>query len=168
MLTYALVDRGTVAITGLDQQTNDKAKFEGQYYSDKLPGFSVAGDAAIRDRQVGIAAAEPSAQPTPRSRIGPPTTGPPWALPDSSRPATAVLLVFWGRELGCLPRSGVLDRPRLRTGDPGLRLRHARLRPPGVCVRPVRVVFSAVEARTAPRRLVASVRSPASWRPTRP
>ena len=25
MLTYALVDRGTVAITGLDRQTNDKA-----------------------------------------------------------------------------------------------------------------------------------------------
>ena len=41
MLTYALVDRGTVAITGLEQQTNDKAFFEGQYYSDKFPGFSL-------------------------------------------------------------------------------------------------------------------------------
>ena len=62
MLTYALVDRGTVAITGLEQQTNDKAKFEGQYYSDKLPGFSVAGDCSVRDRQGGPATAEPSAQ----------------------------------------------------------------------------------------------------------
>jgi hypothetical protein len=39
MLTYALVDRGSVAITGLEQQTGDKAYFHGQYYSDKFPGF---------------------------------------------------------------------------------------------------------------------------------
>jgi hypothetical protein len=39
MLTYALVDRGTVAITGLDQQTGDKAYFRGEFYSDKLPGY---------------------------------------------------------------------------------------------------------------------------------
>jgi hypothetical protein len=39
MLTYAIVDRGTVTITGLDRQTEDKAWFRGQYYSDKLPGY---------------------------------------------------------------------------------------------------------------------------------
>jgi hypothetical protein len=39
MLTYAMVDRGTVSITGLDQQTGDKAKYRGQFYSDKLPGY---------------------------------------------------------------------------------------------------------------------------------
>jgi hypothetical protein len=39
MLTYAIVDRGTVTITGLDRQTEDKAFFQGQYYSDKLPGY---------------------------------------------------------------------------------------------------------------------------------
>ena len=39
MLTYAMVDRGTVEITGLDQQTGDKAEFEGRFYSDKLPGY---------------------------------------------------------------------------------------------------------------------------------
>ena len=39
MLTYAIVDRGTVTITGLDKQTGDKAFFHGQYYSDKLPGY---------------------------------------------------------------------------------------------------------------------------------
>ncbi len=39
MLTYSLVDRGTVVITGLEEQTGDKARFQGEYYSDKLPGF---------------------------------------------------------------------------------------------------------------------------------
>jgi hypothetical protein len=39
MLTYAMVDRGTVVIDGLDQQTGDKALFQGHYYSDKLPGY---------------------------------------------------------------------------------------------------------------------------------
>jgi hypothetical protein len=39
MLTYSFVDRCTVSISGLDKQTGDKAKFHGQYYSDKLPGY---------------------------------------------------------------------------------------------------------------------------------
>ena len=39
MLTYSVVDRWTVSISGLDRQTGDKAKFHGQYYSDKLPGY---------------------------------------------------------------------------------------------------------------------------------
>lgn len=39
MLTYALVDRDTLSISGLDQQTGDKAYFRGKYYSDKLPGY---------------------------------------------------------------------------------------------------------------------------------
>jgi hypothetical protein len=41
MLTYALVDRGTVVITGLEQQTEDIAWFRGEFYSDKLPGYPV-------------------------------------------------------------------------------------------------------------------------------
>jgi hypothetical protein len=40
MLTYALVDRGTIRLNGLDQQTGDKAYVDGRYYTDKLPGFS--------------------------------------------------------------------------------------------------------------------------------
>ena len=40
MLTYAMVDRGTVSISGLDRQTGDKAELAGRYYSDKLPGYS--------------------------------------------------------------------------------------------------------------------------------
>jgi hypothetical protein len=39
MLTYAMVDRGTVEITGLDVHTGDKALLRGRYYSDKLPGY---------------------------------------------------------------------------------------------------------------------------------
>ncbi len=39
MLTYAMVDRATVEITGLDRQTGDKALLRGRYYSDKLPGY---------------------------------------------------------------------------------------------------------------------------------
>ncbi len=39
MLTYAVVDRGTVCLDGLDRQTGDIAKLRGRYYCDKLPGF---------------------------------------------------------------------------------------------------------------------------------
>ncbi|CAN5888182.1 hypothetical protein BH23PLA1_BH23PLA1_04620 [soil metagenome] len=41
MLTYALVDRGTIVLDGLEDQTRDIAFFEGRYYTDKLPGFSI-------------------------------------------------------------------------------------------------------------------------------
>ncbi len=49
MLTYALVDRGTIRIDGLEDQTGDKAYFRGHYYTDKLPGFSLlaAGPYAV-------------------------------------------------------------------------------------------------------------------------
>ncbi len=40
MLTYSLVDRGTVRIDGLEDQTGDRAAFGGHSYSDKLPGYS--------------------------------------------------------------------------------------------------------------------------------
>jgi hypothetical protein len=41
MLTYAVVDRGTICLDGLDRQTNDIAHYRGHYYCDKLPGFSL-------------------------------------------------------------------------------------------------------------------------------
>ena len=41
MLTYAIVDRGTIRLDGLEDQTGDKAFYKGHYYSDKLPGFSI-------------------------------------------------------------------------------------------------------------------------------
>src|SRR5215218_8725908 len=41
MLTYALVDRGTVSISGLEDQTHDRAYVRGQFYTDKMPGYSL-------------------------------------------------------------------------------------------------------------------------------
>ena len=41
MLTYALVDRGTLSIDGLENQTRDLARYRGHYFSDKTPGLSL-------------------------------------------------------------------------------------------------------------------------------
>ena len=41
MLTYALADRGTVQINGLEDHTRDRARVGDRYYSDKLPGYSL-------------------------------------------------------------------------------------------------------------------------------
>ena len=43
MLTYAWVDRGTISIDGLEDQTHDIALRAGHYYTDKTPGFSLMG-----------------------------------------------------------------------------------------------------------------------------
>lgn len=40
MLTYSLVDRGTIRIDGLENQTGDRSLYRGHSYSDKLPGYS--------------------------------------------------------------------------------------------------------------------------------
>jgi len=39
MLTYAIVDQGRLSIDGLENQTGDRARYQGHYYSDKLPGY---------------------------------------------------------------------------------------------------------------------------------
>ncbi|MBI1325234.1 hypothetical protein GC170_18875 [bacterium] len=41
MLVYALGDRGSLSIDGLDKQTGDLAFKDGHYYSDKAPGYSL-------------------------------------------------------------------------------------------------------------------------------
>lgn len=41
MLVYALGDRGTVSIDGLQRQTGDLAFKDGHYFCDKAPGFSL-------------------------------------------------------------------------------------------------------------------------------
>ena len=43
MLTYAVVDRGTISIDGLEQQTGDLALVDRHYYTDKFPGVSALG-----------------------------------------------------------------------------------------------------------------------------
>jgi 4-amino-4-deoxy-L-arabinose transferase-like glycosyltransferase len=107
MLTYALVDRGTVAITGLDRQTNDKAKFEGQYYSDKLPGLPLLATVPYAiARSVLRLPSHPLNQ-----AAFPYWAADYWATLGTSglfTAGTAVLLVMWGRELGCSPRTACL------------------------------------------------------------
>lgn len=85
MLTYSIVDRGTVLLDGLDQQTGDIAKFHGRYYSDKLPGYSLLATLPYALAKRGSA--------FPRTRgmsrawpIGRPTTGQPSERRGSSPP----------------------------------------------------------------------------------
>jgi hypothetical protein len=100
MLTYAIVDRHTVSINGLEGQTGDKAAIGHQYYSDKLPGFSLLAAAPY--------AAAKWILRLPSHPLG--------TRPKDYWPAdyyatlgtsgvltggTAVLLVLWALELGC-------------------------------------------------------------------
>ncbi len=100
MLTYALVDRGTVQITGLEQQTEDKARFQGQYYSDKPPGFSLL--ATVPYSIVRWVFRFP---PHPLYRRPFPYWAPDyWVTLWTSglfTAATGALLVYWSRCLGC-------------------------------------------------------------------
>ena len=41
MLTYAMIDHGTISIDGLEDQTHDIAFYQGHNYTDKTPGFSL-------------------------------------------------------------------------------------------------------------------------------
>jgi hypothetical protein len=107
MLTYALVDRGTVAISGLDQQTNDKARFQGQYYSDKLPGLPLL---ATVPYALGKLILRLPSHPLdrPAFKYWPADY---WVTLGTSGVLTAgtgFLLVSWARELGCRPLRAVL------------------------------------------------------------
>jgi hypothetical protein len=107
MLTYSLVDRGTVAITGLDSQTGDKARFQGQYYSDKLPGFSLLGTVPyfVSKQVIGF----PS-HPL-NKRAFPYWAADYWVTLFTSGLLTActgALLVCWSRCLGCRPSRAAL------------------------------------------------------------
>jgi hypothetical protein len=60
MLTYAIVDLGTVSIDGLEDHTRDRARVDGHFYSDKSPGMSLAGVPAYAAiRALGITPAHP-------------------------------------------------------------------------------------------------------------
>lgn len=107
MLTYSIVDRGTVAITGLEQQTNDRARFEGRYYSDKLPGFPLLATVPYSlARLVFRLPAHPLDQPA-----FPYWAADYWATLGTSgllTAGTAVLLILWARDLGCSARRACL------------------------------------------------------------
>jgi hypothetical protein len=108
MLTYSIVDRGTVSITGLDVETKDIAKVEGQYYSDKLPGFSLLATAPYALAKLMLRL--PS-HPLNNPKAIPHWAGDYWATLGTSgllTAGTAVLLVLWSRELGCSTRRASL------------------------------------------------------------
>jgi hypothetical protein len=107
MLTYALVDRGTVAITGLENQTHDRARFQGQYYSDKLPGFPVL--ASIPYSLSKLVLGLPS-HPLNEAALKY-WAADYWITLGTSgvlTAGTAVLLYLWGRDLGCRRMQAVL------------------------------------------------------------
>jgi hypothetical protein len=101
MLTYALVDRGTVIITGLEGQTGDRAKFQGQYYSDKLPGFPLLGTVPYGVSKLVLGfPSHPLREPEARAYWGADY----WVTLFTSglfTAATGALLVYWSRCLGC-------------------------------------------------------------------
>jgi len=107
MLTYAMVDQGTIAITDLHQQTEDKAIFHGAYYCDKLPGFSLLATLPY------IAAKSILRLPPHPLKL---PAFPYWAadywitLGTSGllTACTSVLLVLWAGELGCSRRQAAL------------------------------------------------------------
>jgi hypothetical protein len=107
MLTYSIVDRGTITIDGLAKQTGDKAFFGGHYYTDKLPGFSLlaTGPYLVARCVFGLP--------------GHPLNGEAlaywpadyWVTLGTSALATALtgaLLVSLARDLGCGPRQAAL------------------------------------------------------------
>jgi hypothetical protein len=107
MLTYALVDRGAVAINGLEAQTLDRALFRGQYYSDKPPGYSLL---AALPYALGRAVFRLPAHPLDRGAF-PYWPADYWVTLFTSgllTALTAVLLVIWARDLGCPPCKAAL------------------------------------------------------------
>src|SRR5262249_21836966 len=107
MLTYAVVDRGTVTIDGTEEQTHDRAFSNGHYYSDKLPGYSLIATApyALSRLALGL-------PPHPLKVSGlahwPADY---WVVLGTSgllTAFTAALLVGLARDMGCGPRRSAL------------------------------------------------------------
>ena len=107
ILTYAIVDRGTVCLDGLERQTGDIAFYQGHYYCDKLPGFSLL--AAV---PYGLARAVFGFPAHPlRSKEMDFWPADYWVTLCTSglfTALTAVLLVRLARQLGCSPRRAAL------------------------------------------------------------
>ena len=157
ILTYAMVDRGTVCLDGLDRQTGDIASFQGHYYCDKLPGFSLL--AATVPYASGPAG--PGLPPHPLERAGHGLLA--GRLLGHAGHLRAVHGLHGGAPGAAGARPGLLAAGRgargtgLRPGHAGLRLRDARLRPSALGVRPPRGVLPALEPgdrHAKPARLV--------------
>lgn len=107
MLTYAIVDRGTLSIDGLNDQTGDLSRFRGHYYSDKLPGYPLLATVPYVVLRYGS-----HFPPHPLGREGIPYwPADYWVTLATSglfTAGTAVLLIWLARALGCGPRSAAL------------------------------------------------------------
>ncbi len=107
ILTYAMVDRGTVCLDGLEHQTGDIAFFQSHYYCDKLPGFSLVALAPYSLARVVFGFPAHPVQ-TKAKDYWPADY---WITLGTSglfTAITAVLLVRLARDLGCTPRCGAL------------------------------------------------------------
>lgn len=107
MLVYALGDRGTIELNGLEKQTGDAAFDRGRYFTDKQPGYSIA---ALPAYVLGKFAF--GLPPHPLGRAGfahwPADY---WVTLATSGLATAwtgALLTWLAMRLGCGPRRAVL------------------------------------------------------------
>lgn len=102
MLVYSTVDRGTVDITGLEQQTGDRAWSQGRYYSDKLPGYPLLAAPVYAGAKILFGL--PS-HPLDRPAF-PYWPADYWVTLLTSglfTAAVAGLIVVWAGELGCRP-----------------------------------------------------------------
>jgi hypothetical protein len=109
MLTYSLVDRGTVRINGLEDHTGDRARIGDRYYTDKQPGLSLLGVPAYAAARHVF-----GSPPHPVDRKGPEFpywAGDYWVTLATSGVLTALcgaLLTVMATGLGCGPRVAVL------------------------------------------------------------
>ena len=107
MLTYSLVDRGTIRIDGLEGQTGDRARFEGHSYTDKLPGYPLLATPAYAAAKAlrGLPDHPLNAKGIPHWEADY------WTTLLTSGLATALLgalLASWAGDLGCGPWRCVL------------------------------------------------------------
>jgi hypothetical protein len=107
MLTYALVDRATLSIDGLDDQTRDIARYQGHFYSDKTPGYSLLAVVPYAAAKAALGLAD-----HPMNKKGfahwPADY---WITLGTSGLLTAfagMILVVLARDLGCGPRRSAL------------------------------------------------------------
>ena len=109
MLTYSLVDRGTVRINGLEDHTGDRARVGDRFYTDKQPGLSLLGVPAYAASRYLF-----GSPPHPVDRKGPEFPywpGDYWVTLATSGVLTALcgaLLTAMATGLGCGPRRAVL------------------------------------------------------------
>ncbi|MDG3006290.1 hypothetical protein [Paludisphaera mucosa] len=106
MLTYSLVDRGSLAIDGLENQTGDRAYFRGRYFSDKLPGYPLLATLPYAVQRV--LGARPHPLNGPALAFWPSDYGITLATSGLLTAAAAVVLMGLARDLGASRRAAVL------------------------------------------------------------